>query len=52
MKLATRPEVKDDWSGALDVEVGVGVGLTNASDNLTFKVILSRDLNKPRKATK
>ena len=41
-----------DWSGALDVEVGVGVGLTNASDKLTFKVILSRDLNKPRKATK
>jgi hypothetical protein len=29
-----------------DVEAGVGVGLTNASDKLTFKLILSRDLNK------
>lgn len=41
-----------DWSGALDVEVGVGVGLTDGSDKLTFKVILSRDLNKPRKTAK
>jgi hypothetical protein len=29
-----------------DIEAGVGVGLTNASDRLTFKLILSRDLNK------
>ena len=35
-----------DYSGkAIDVEAGVGVGLTSASDNLTFKLILSRDLN-------
>src|SRR5471030_1041085 len=34
-----------------DIEAGVGVGLTDASDRLTFKLILSRDLNKrePRK---
>jgi hypothetical protein len=29
----------------LDVEAGVGFGLTGASDKLTFKLILSRDLN-------
>ncbi len=32
----------------LDVEAGVGVGLTPASDKLTFKLMLSRDLN-PKK---
>lgn len=31
-----------DW----DIEAGVGVGVTDASDRLTFKLILSRDLNK------
>ena len=30
-----------DW----DFELGVGVGLTDASDRLTFKLILARDLN-------
>ena len=35
-----------DYSGApLDVEAGVGFGLTHASDRLVFKLILSRDLN-------
>jgi hypothetical protein len=35
-----------DYAGApLDVEAGVGFGLTRASDNLTFKLIVSRDLN-------
>ena len=35
-----------DYSGQpLDVEAGVGFGLTPASDNLTLKLILSRDLN-------
>jgi len=29
----------------LDIEAGVGVGLTSATDKLTFKLILSRDLN-------
>ena len=29
----------------LDVEAGVGFGLTGASDKLTLKLILSRDLN-------
>jgi hypothetical protein len=32
-----------DW----DIEAGVGVGLTDATDRLTLKLILSRDLNKP-----
>ena len=31
-----------DW----DIEAGVGVGLTDASDRLTLKLILARDLNK------
>ncbi len=30
---------------ALDIEAGVGFGLTQATDKLTFKLILSRDLN-------
>ena len=38
-----------DYSGkALDVEAGIGFGLTGASDNVTFKLILSRDLNKKK----
>jgi hypothetical protein len=36
------------WKG-LDIEPGVGFGLTNASDKLTFKLILSRDLNKSKR---
>jgi hypothetical protein len=31
-----------------EMEFGVGVGLTDASDKLTFKMILARDLNKPK----
>ncbi len=31
--------------GVLDVEAGIGFGLTSASDRLTFKLMLSRDLN-------
>ena len=38
--------VVDHSSPALDVEFGVGYGLTSVSDKLTFKLILSRDLNK------
>jgi hypothetical protein len=35
-----------DYSGApMDVEAGIGFGLTPASDNLVLKLILSRDLN-------
>ena len=30
---------------SLNIETGVGVGLTGASDKLTFKLMLSRDLN-------
>jgi hypothetical protein len=29
----------------LDVQFGVGFGLTHASDKVTLKLILSRDLN-------
>lgn len=32
----------------LEMEFGVGVGLTDASDRLTLKMILARDLNKPK----
>jgi hypothetical protein len=31
-----------DW----EIEAGIGAGLTDASDRLTFKLILARDLNK------
>jgi hypothetical protein len=34
--------------GGIDLEAGVGVGLTDASDRLTFKLLLSRDLNPKR----
>ncbi|HZC66794.1 MAG TPA: hypothetical protein VE545_09490 [Candidatus Dormibacteraeota bacterium] len=35
-----------DWYGkTLNVEAGVGFGLTSASDKVTLKLILSRDLN-------
>jgi hypothetical protein len=35
-----------DYAGKLlDVEAGVGVGLTSGSDKVTLKLILSRDLN-------
>jgi len=37
--------VVDFTGGLFDVEAGVGFGLTSASDGLTIKVILSRDLN-------
>lgn len=37
--------VVDHATRALDLEAGVGFGLTAASDRLTLKLILSRDLN-------
>jgi hypothetical protein len=40
--------VVDKTSKFLDVEFGVGFGLTDASDRLTLKLILSRDLNAKR----
>ncbi len=39
-----------DHGGSLGVELGVGIGLTGVSDKLTFKLILSRDLNGVRPA--
>jgi hypothetical protein len=33
---------------AWDIEAGVGVGLTNGSDHLTFKLIVAHDLKKPQ----
>jgi hypothetical protein len=35
----------DHYSRFVDVEAGVGFGLTPGSDKLTFKLMLSRDLN-------
>ena len=35
------------WKG-WDIEAGVGVGLTDATDRLTLKLIVARDLNKRR----
>ena len=35
-----------DYSGQpVDIEAGIGFGLTNATDDLTLKLIVSRDLN-------
>lgn len=34
-----------DWNGAVNVEGGLGFGLTPATDRLVLKLILSRDLN-------
>jgi hypothetical protein len=44
-----------DYSGAFDIEAGIGFGLTDSSDKLQFKVIFSRDLNRrpePQSSTK
>jgi len=40
--------VVDHNSKFLNVETGVGIGLTAGSDKLTFKLMLSRDLNSRR----
>ena len=37
--------VVDHTTTALEIEAGVGFGLTGASDKITLKLILSRDLN-------
>jgi hypothetical protein len=37
--------VMDHNSKFVDIETGVGVGLTSGADKLTFKLMLSRDLN-------
>ena len=36
-------------SDGLELELGVGVGLTNATDHVTFKFDFAKDLNKPKK---
>jgi hypothetical protein len=40
--------VVDHSVGTFEIEAGVGVGLTDASDRVTLKLILSRDFNKPK----
>ena len=37
--------VMDHKSKLVDIEAGVGVGLTAGSDRVTLKLMLSRDLN-------
>jgi hypothetical protein len=37
--------VFDHPNDFLDIEAGVGVGVTSGADRLTFKLMLSRDLN-------
>ena len=37
------------WNG-WEIEGGVGVGMTDGSDRLTFKLIVARDLNRPKTA--
>jgi hypothetical protein len=44
--------VMDRTSKVVNIEAGVGVGYTAGADRLTFKLMLSRDLNaKPEKQT-
>jgi hypothetical protein len=38
--------VMDHHSKFVDIETGVGVGVTNGADKLTFKLMVSRDLNR------
>jgi hypothetical protein len=38
--------VVDKSASFMDIEAGIGFGLTDASDKLTLKLILSRDLNR------
>jgi len=40
-----------DYSGAFDLEAGIGFGLTDSSDKLQFKLIFSKDLNRPKPQT-
>ena len=35
----------DHSTKILNIETGVGVGVTSGADRLTFKLMLSRDLN-------
>jgi hypothetical protein len=37
--------VMDHYSKIVDIEAGVGVGVTGGADKLTFKLMFSRDLN-------
>ena len=37
--------VDRSWKG-WDIEAGVGIGVTHASDRVTLKLIVARDLNK------
>lgn len=40
--------VVDHSSKVLNIETGIGFGLTSATDKITLKLMLSRDLNHPR----
>jgi hypothetical protein len=40
--------VIDHHTETFNIEAGIGFGLTSSSDHVTLKLILSRDLNKPR----
>ena len=44
--------VADRGGSVVDLEFGVGFGLTDASDRLTLKLLVSRDLNAGRRAPK
>ena len=37
-----------DYVGWLEVQFGAGFGLTDASDKFQLKMILAKDLNRPR----
>lgn len=43
--------VMDHNNKYVNIETGVGVGVTDGADKLTFKLMLSRDLNAPKENT-
>ena len=44
--------VVDHTGKLLDVETGIGFGLTSGTDKVTLKLMLSRDIHKPKEPTK
>ena len=44
--------VVDRTAGSFDIEAGIGVGLNDATDRLTLKLLISHDFNKPKDAAK
>jgi hypothetical protein len=46
----TQWAVVDHTSNFVDIETGVGFGLTSGTDKVTLKLMVSRDIRRPRQA--